>query len=157
MEPKEKGLLRGAFHHSMSRLVDGLMARRMALMAVPMTLGSLILFAAYADSDMGKALTMSLTTLAVFQWFNAWNCRSDRESIFASNPFSNLWLVGATGVVVMLQIAAVYTPFLQYVLHTVPLSLAEWGIIILVASSIIIVEEVRKFFYRIVFPLSQKD
>src|SRR3989344_959081 len=94
MEPKEQGLLHGAFRRSERSLIDFLMARRMFLMAVPMTIGSLVLFAAYAETDMGKALTMSLTTLAVFQWFNAWNCRSERESVFTMNPLKNLWLVG---------------------------------------------------------------
>ncbi|HEY4525225.1 MAG TPA: HAD-IC family P-type ATPase, partial [Candidatus Paceibacterota bacterium] len=157
MEPKEQGLLRGAFRRSERSLIDFLMARRMFLMAVPMTVGSLVLFAAYAESDMGKALTMSLTTLAVFQWFNAWNCRSERESVFTMNPLKNLWLVGATGLVILFQISAVYVPLLQRYLHTVPLSALEWFVIILVSLSIILVEEIRKFFYRIVYPLKASD
>src|SRR3989338_3887251 len=157
MEPKEQGLLRGAFRRSERSLIDFLMARRMFLMAVPMTIGSLVLFAAYAESDMGKALTMSLTTLAVFQWFNAWNCRSERESVFTMNPLKNLWLVGATGLVILFQISAVYVPLLQLYLHTVPLSALEWFVIILVSLSIILVEEIRKFFYRIVYPLKASD
>jgi len=64
------------------------------------------------------------------------------------NPFSNLFLLGATAIVVMLQISALYTSVGQKLLHTVPLSLAEWGMILAVASSIIIVEEIRKFAYR---------
>ena len=34
------------------------------------------------------------------------------------------------------------------ILHTTPLSLSEWLIIIPIAGSIILVEEIRKFFYR---------
>ena len=98
--------------------------------------------------DLTKAWTISLTTLAVFQWFNAWNCRSESKSIFAMNPFSNLYLIAATTIVIFLQFLALHTSFLQKILHTTPLSLSEWLTIIPVAFSIILVEEIRKFFYR---------
>lgn len=148
MEPKEEGLLRGSFERPKKWIVDGLMAKRMFLMALPMAVGTLYLFEGYSGADSAKAWTISLTTLAVFQWFNAWNCRSESASIFQMNPFSNIFLVGATAIVVLLQLLAVYHPFMQAFLHTAPLRAAEWGILILVASSVVLVEEVRKFFYR---------
>lgn len=148
MEPKEKGLLSGRFGQSTRSLVDRLMLRRIAFMATPMAVGALVLFTLFYESDLGKALTLSVTTLAIFQWFNAWNCRSETRSIFAMNPFSNPFLVGATGMVIALQLLAVYHPFFQGVLHTVPLSLSEWGLAVGVAASIIVVEEVRKFVVR---------
>jgi P-type Ca2+ transporter type 2C len=86
--------------------------------------------------------------MAVFQWFNAWNCRSETKSIFQMNPLSNMFLVGGTALVICLQMAAIYTPFLQSVLHTVPLSLSDWLIIIPISGSIILVEEIRKAFAR---------
>lgn len=149
MESKESGLLRGGVTAAARHLVDRAMLVRMLVMAVPMAFGTLCVFAYYAQSDMAVALTMSLTTLAVFQWFNAWNCRSDTESVFRTDWQSNMWLVYATGVVVFLQIMAVHVPALQYVLHTVPLSLADWGIAVLVASSVVLVEEMRKYTVRV--------
>lgn len=148
MEPKEKGLLMEGFERPKKYLVDSLMLKRMIYMALPMTLGVLILFSVYAQSDLSKALTLSLTTLAVFQWFNAWNCRSDKESIFTTNPFSNKFLLAATGIVVLLQALAVYTPFMHVILHTTPLSWGEWLLCIAIAFSIVVVEETRKFLYR---------
>jgi len=148
MEPKEKGLMQGKFERPKKWIVDGLMAQRMFLMALPMAIGTLYLFKGYFETDLTKALTISLTTLAMFQWFNAWNCRSESKSIFQMNPFSNKFLVGATVIVIFLQLFALHTPFLQKILHTTPLSLLEWLIIIPIASSIILVEEIRKFFYR---------
>ena len=148
MEPKEKGLLKGTFERPKKYLIDALMVRRIPLMALTMAIGTLILFTLYAADDMAKALTVSLTVLAVFQWFNAWNCRSENESVFTMNPFSNMFLVGATLVVIVLQLLVVYAPVLQGVFHTVPLALSEWLLIIAVAFSIIVVEETRKFFMR---------
>ncbi|MBI4065789.1 HAD-IC family P-type ATPase [Candidatus Kaiserbacteria bacterium] len=149
MEPKEKGLLSRSFKRPKKYLVDNLMITRMILMALPMLIGTLYLFASNIDGDLTKAWTISLTVLAVFQWFNAWNCRSDTESVFRANPFANIYLVGATLVVITLQLLAVYTPFLQTILHTTPLSLSEWVVIILIASSVLFVEELRKLLVRV--------
>ena len=148
MEPKEDGLLTGKFERPDKYIVDGLMVRRMAVMALPMMFGTLFLFQGYFENDLAKAWTISLTTLAVFQWFNAWNCRSESKSIFQMDFLSNKWLLGATAVVITLQLLAVYNPLLQSILRTVPLSLSEWLMIIPIAASIVVVEEVRKILHR---------
>lgn len=148
MEPKEKGLLRGQFERPKKWLVDGLMSQRIFFMAIPMMIGTLYLFQQYFELDLAKAWTISLTTLAVFQWFNAWNCRSEDKSIFQKGFFANKFLALATAVVVFLQLAALYTPFLQKVLRTQPISIYEWLMIISVAASVIIIEETRKLLYR---------
>lgn len=148
MEPKEHGLLSGAFERPKRYLVDGSMARRMIVMALPMTLGTLFLFSQYVETDIAKAWTISLTTLAVFQWFNAWNCRSESKSFFRTDFFSNAYLLAATALIVSLHLLAVYTPFFQRFLHTVPLAPSDWLLILPVAASIIAVEEIRKLFSR---------
>lgn len=148
MEPKEEGLLRGNFERPKKYLIDKLMAQRMFFMAIPMMIGTLFLFKGYFEVDMVKAWTISLTTLAVFQWFNAWNCRHESKSIFQMNPFSNKFLVGATLIIISLQLLVVYNPLMHKFLRTAPLELSEWLIIIPIAASIVLVEEIRKFFYR---------
>ncbi len=148
MEPKERGLLSGKFERPKKYIVDGLMVRRMIFMALPMMFGTLFLFQAHFESDLSKAWTISLTTLAVFQWFNAWNCRSESRSIFKSGFFTNKYLLVATALVVVLQLLAVYHPVLQGILRTVPLNLYDWAVILPVAFTIVIVEEARKFFYH---------
>ncbi|MDP3948260.1 MAG: HAD-IC family P-type ATPase [bacterium] len=148
MEPKEEGLLKGTFEHPKKYLIDGLTIQRMFLMAVPMAIGTLFLFSRYYQTDMVKAWTVSLTVLAVFQWFNAWNCKHESKSIFRLNPFSNMFLVGSTLIVIGLQLFAVYNPFMQKILRTTALDLSDWLIIIPIASSIVVIEEIRKMIYR---------
>ena len=120
----------------------------MLVMAIPMVVVTLVLFQNYFDTDLAKAWTMSLTILAVFQWFNAWNCRSDDKSIFRTNPFENKFMMLATLAAFSFQMLAVYNPLFQKFLYTVPLSLSEWLMIISLATSIIFVEEIRKFLWR---------
>ncbi|MFH1178108.1 MAG: HAD-IC family P-type ATPase [bacterium] len=144
MEPKEKGLLSNSFKRPEKYLINRSMIIRVIFMALPMMIGTLYLFSSNISGDLIKAWTISLTLLAVFQWFNAWNCRSETESVFRTNPFTNKYLVVATLIVITLQLLAVHTPFLQNILHTTALSLSEWLLIILIASSVLFVEELRK-------------
>ncbi len=148
MEPKEEDLLRGNFERPKKYLIDKLMAKRAIFMAVPMMLGALFVFEGYFKDDITKAWTMVLTTLAMFHWFNAWNCRHEIKSLFQMNLFSNKFLVGATLIVISLQLLVIYNPFMQKLMRTVPLAFSEWLVIIAIASSIIFVEEIRKFFHR---------
>jgi len=148
MEPKEEGLLSGKFEHPKKYIIDSLIIQRMIIMALPMMIGTLFLFSRYFETDIAKAWTISLTTLAIFQWFNVWNCRSENKSIFKMDWFSNKYLVGATFAVIILQIIAIYMPVMQKILRTVPLEFSEWLLIISVAASIIVAEELRKFFFR---------
>jgi len=148
MEPKEHGLIQAKFNRRAKNLVDWLMAKRILVMGATMMIGTLALFNLYLSIAPEKAWTISMTTLAIFQWFNAWNSRSETRSVFNMNPFSNLYLVVALLIVVSLQLLAVYAPSMQILLRTVPLSAREWIICLVTASTIIIVEEVRKIFAR---------
>lgn len=148
MENKEEGLLRGDFSRPKKYLVDKIMVKRLLLMGIPMMLGTIFLFSRYYQQDMTKAVTVSLTVLAVFQWFNAWNCRHESKSVFQMKFFANKFLVGATIAVIFLQFLVVYNPFMQKFLRTTSLGLIDWLMIIPVGASILFVEEIRKYFYR---------
>ena len=147
-DPREDGLLNKKFEKPNKYLIDKLMAQRMIIFSLIMGIGTLLLFKQYYMIDITKAQTICLTVLAVFQWFNVWNCRSETKSIFNKDMFSNKFLVYGTIAAVLLQLAAVYNPFMQSLLGTTALTIQEWEFIILMASSIIIVEEARKFFVR---------
>ncbi|PJE58532.1 MAG: ATPase [Candidatus Portnoybacteria bacterium CG10_big_fil_rev_8_21_14_0_10_36_7] len=144
MEPKEKCLMSSHFRKPSRYLIDPLMLKRIITMSIPMAIGTLVLFSWYFNQDIAKAWTISLTTLATFQWFNAWNCIHETKSIFEHSIFSNLYLIGATIVVVLLQLLAIYTPFMQNILRTVPLNLTDWLYILPVSATIILLEELRK-------------
>lgn len=148
MEPKENGLLKRKFSHPKKYLVDRLMAFRMILMSLVMTAGALFLFKDYFLFDDVRARTAALTVLAVFQWFNAWNCRSSDRSIFGKGFFANKFLLASTFLIAILQVLAVYNPFFQSFLGTTALGWGDWLIIVDVALSIVIVEELRKSIVR---------
>ena len=156
-DPWDENLLRNPFHRPNKFLIDGEMLQRMIVMAVPIALGTLTLFGMFYATDPAKAYTVSLTALAVFQWLNGWNCRSRYRSVFATNPFANRYLVAGVCLAVGLQVFATYNPFMQDILHTSPLTLRDWLAITAVAFSIILIEEIRKFFYRLSRPEPAKE
>jgi Ca2+-transporting ATPase len=59
--------------------------------------------------------------------------------------FSNPWVIAAWLGTMGLQVAAVYVPFLQNALHTVPLELSDWGSIALFALPVLLVPEIWKW------------
>ena len=82
-----------------------------------------------AGEGLRRAATMAFMTLALAQVFHAFNARSRGQSVLARRLFTNVWLWGAVGICLLLQVAAVSVPLLQQALHTVPPTVAEWGII----------------------------
>jgi Ca2+-transporting ATPase len=93
---------------------------------------------------LGRAQTVALTTMVVFQMFHVGNCRSESRSIFALSPFSNPFLFLATATAFIIHAAALYWPWTQFVLRVEPIELEAWGRILLVASSIIGAMELHK-------------
>ena len=146
MEPQEDGLLQKRLLKE--RLVDIHLLLKMLFIAVPMALAGLGVFFMYYTVDLPLARTMTLITLAMFQWFNAWNCRSMSKSIIEVGVFSNTWLLLTTGFVLLLQLLVVYTPYMHYIFKTVSLSGSQWMLIFALSAPIILLEEMRKYCVR---------
>ena len=90
-----------------------------------------------------SARTMVFTTIVLAQIFNAFNSRSDRVSAFV-RPFDNRLLWAAVGLTVVLQVAVVHAPPLQRAFDTVDLDVGQWAICWVLASAVLVAEEVRK-------------
>lgn len=148
MEPKEQGLLQRFWLEKKHRLIDGALLLKTLFMAIPMGIGSLIIFLHYYQTDLAHARTMTLITMAMYQWFNAWNCRSATRSLFSIGLFTNKGLIAVMALVLALQSAIVYVPFMRYIFKTVPLSVHDWIIVIAISAPIIIMEEIRKIVAR---------
>lgn len=149
LEKKEKGLLFDCKWFGVQQhLIDKSLIARMFFAAIPMAIGSLFVFLLFYPVDIHVSRTMALLTLGMFQWFNAWNCRSDTLSIFQIGLWTNKWLILATLVVILLQILLLYVPFLQTIFSTVPLNGYQWIFAALISSSIVWIEEMRKWWLR---------
>ena len=100
------------------------------------------------SGDMRYAQTMAFTTLVLFSLFTVFNSRSDERSGFAE-LFTNAWLWGAVALSLLLQAAVIYVPFLQQAFSTVALEPGDWLVCAAVASSVLWLRELSKYFMRI--------
>ncbi len=95
-----------------------------------------------------KALTMSFSTLVIYQLVNVFNCRSDSKTVFSLGFFTNKWLLIAAGVSLALQFMVVHVGFFQRAFYTTALTPMEWLIVLIVPMSIFIYDELRKTIWK---------
>jgi Ca2+-transporting ATPase len=88
---------------------------------------------------------MAFTGIVLLEKMNVFNFRTLRAPISKIGFFSNWWVLGAVIATVGLQAAAVYTPFLQAALHTVPLGWRDWALMLALAAPIFLVSELVKW------------
>ncbi len=145
IEPMHRDVLTQPPRDPKASILDRTLLRRMLILAPLMAFGTLGLFAYSLNNGQEEhAMTIAFTTLAAFQWFHGLNARTSRVSVFSVGLFSNPWLWFGIGLAAVLQVLAVHTGFGQAIFKTVPLSLADWGMILAVSSSILVVDEVLK-------------
>jgi P-type Ca2+ transporter type 2C len=150
MEPKEGDVMDEPPRKTTARIINKEILINILYVALFMAVGTLYIFnsANNSSGNLIYAQTLVFTTLAFFQVFNSFNCRSRIKSVFQIGFFTNPYLFIAIVTSVLLQITAVYVPFMQNMLGTVGLKLQDWGLIILVSSTIFIGDELRKLVQR---------
>ncbi len=122
---------------------------RLCVQGAVMTVGSL---AAYQiGEDHGGAVvaaTMLLTTLSIFHLFGALLSRDQVHTIFDRDAIPGVMQLRRYGVALIAIVAITAIDFLARIFDTTGLSFNQWCICIAIAASIVVVEEVVKFFVR---------
>ena len=91
---------------------------------------------------------MTFTCFVFFDMFNALSCRSQTKSVLQIGLLSNrTFLVSVAGSIVA-QMLVIYWPPLQKVFVTEPLSLSDICTLLLIASSVFLASECKKFLER---------
>jgi Ca2+-transporting ATPase len=83
---------------------------------------TLLLFRYGLQTSVATAQTMAFTSLVVFEVARVYIIRSQ----YNIGPFSNPWLILALCVSLGLQVAVIYTPFLNPIFRTTPIGLVAW-------------------------------
>jgi len=113
--------------------------------AVTMAVGTLAVLEWAPES---VAVTMAFNTFVLFQFFNILNARHDSQTVFHRDTLANRWLWISLGAVIVLQVGVTHLGPLQRLFDTTSISLAQWLVAALVASSVLWVEEIRKLVTR---------
>jgi len=125
-------------------IITNFMKVRMTVIAIVMTLCTLIVFKIYKpETNLAYAQTMAFTMLVMLEMFNVMNIRSEKSSAFKM-MFSNKWLILSILSSILLQVAIIYTPLSVY-FKTTPLSILDWITIISVSSIVLIAGEIVKY------------
>ncbi|MDD2233409.1 MAG: calcium-translocating P-type ATPase, SERCA-type [Desulfitobacteriaceae bacterium] len=110
---------------------------KIATLGTIIGLGTLVVFAAalFLGEDLQSARTMAFCTIVFFQLIHVFDCRSEKRGIFEMSFFSNIYLVAAVTVSILMQLAVVYVPVLQVIFKTTPLAGWQWVLILSVACA----------------------
>jgi Ca2+-transporting ATPase len=143
MEEKPKSIKEG-FLSNQSKILILVLSTSSAVM-------SLILFNYYwnVQGNINLARTVVFTTIAVQDLVYIFSYRSLRPPIFSLLDYSsNKWLFVTVAFGFSQQLFAIYVPFMNNTMGTVPLQLFDWAMVLLVAFILQAIIEVTKYFTR---------
>ena len=92
--------------------------------------------------------TVVFTVLTVSQLFHSLAVRSETESLFRIGLFSNLPMLGAVLLTLLLQLAVIYLPAMNSIFHTQPLPLFDLAVCLGLSSLVLFVVEIEKLLMR---------
>jgi len=149
LEPAEHGVMQRPPRQQHDSILNRNALTMIVLLGGYIGLATLWLFHHYlASADQHRiavAQTVAFTAIIILEKVNVFNFRALHTPLIKIGMWSNPWIIFAWFGTIGLQLCAVYQPFLQQALHTVPLRLADWGIIIAVSAPIFILSESYKW------------
>jgi Ca2+-transporting ATPase len=108
---------------------------KIVIAGVVMSVGTLLLY--YYELSSGaktiSATTIAFTVFVMYQIFNVFNCK-------AKGMVTNKSLILAVILSFVLQLGVIYLPYLQHIFRTTSISILDWVLIVIVASSIFLTE-----------------
>ena len=153
VEPVDKRILRAKPRKSDDPIVTRALLLRAISSAALIVIGTLYVFA--HELEDGKPsrrdTTMTFMTFVNFDLFNAYACRSADRCFYELDPLGNPAFIWAVGGSVVGQLLLIFCPPLQHIFQTEALSFSDLGYIILLSSSVLWLDTVRKKFCRRLF------
>lgn len=121
-------------------IYQGIMIGSLTLLAFSIGCG----FDYHNEVLMPQARTMAFAVLAVSQLVHVFNIRSNKESIFKVGFRTNKTLLGANAISFLLMFVVLEVPFLREIFNVANLSLANWGVVIILSLAPMIIVEIFK-------------
>lgn len=146
-EPGEGDSLKRKPRDPSEPLFNRLMLERILIATLVVGLGGFAVFATaiHYGWSTEAARNLLLLTMVLYENFHIGNCRSETKSAFSLSPLRSPVLFFGTIGALLLHVVAMHVPFLQSVLSTEPVSIAMWGVVVLVAVLIVPAVELHKW------------
>lgn len=151
-EPGEKNVLERPPRDPQAGIFNRLLVERTIFVALLIAAGVIYVFIDSLNRGMSleKARTIAVTTMVFFQFFQAFNSRSEMRSLFRMNPMGNPFLFFGTLAAIGAHLAAIYLPAMQWLFRMEPISPMEWMRIGLISVTVIILVEIDKLVRRMI-------
>lgn len=149
-EPKEKDLMKQKPQGHDVPLLNREMKALIFIIGILTDLFLLALFfylLKYSNYEISHIRTVIFAALAVDSLLYVFSCKSLRKNLWHINPFSNKFLLYASGFGLTALLAAIYLPPFQTLLKTVPLGLIDWMIILGLGFLELILVEATKWMF----------
>jgi len=101
--------------------------------------------------------TMAFTFVSIVSLLSVWSFRSLDESILRRGFWGNRWVPVSLGVSAGLHMMAIYVPQLQKFFDTVPLSIKDWALIVILSLIAILVIDSRKLVRKLLIRWWPRD
>lgn len=102
----------------------------------------------YLNVDINVARGYVMALMVFIQNIHVFNCRSEKKSIFKTNPFKNIFVPIAIVLSIGLQLIIMHVPFLSHILKTEPIDLTHMLILFALALPILVLMELFKLIVR---------
>ncbi|MCG7943732.1 MAG: cation-transporting P-type ATPase [Candidatus Thiodiazotropha taylori] len=153
MEPSEPGVMHRKPREASEPLLTRFLLWRILFVSTILTGGTFGLFIMAREQGLSieEARTIAVNTLVMFEIFYLFNSRYITDSIVNWGGFvGNRYVLYAIGLLIIFQMGFTYLPQLQFLFGTAPISAGMWFLIVMVASSVLILVELEKLIYRMV-------
>lgn len=148
MEQKEKGVMDRKPRDPKEPIVDKKMGIAITIQSIALAAATLFSFqfGLHEYGDIAVARTFCFVTLVTGELLRAYSARSEDTFIFKMKLFSNSFLNKSVLVSLIILLLIVYVPFLQVVFGTIPLSILELDVALLLALVPVVGGEIAKIF-----------
>ncbi len=149
-ELKEPGIMQRQPRAPRSPIISTAILVRIGVAGVILLIGAFALFewSQAIGGSVEEARTVAVNVFMSVQIFYLFACRSLRRSLFTYNPFGNRMIVLGVAVVVCLQLAFTYAPFMNVAFGTQPLAATEWAMIVLVGLAAMVLMDALGWLLR---------
>ncbi|MDQ1354500.1 MAG: P-type Ca2+ transporter type [Acidobacteriota bacterium] len=143
LEPPEPDTMRRSPYSPQEKIFSRAAGKQVAWVGIFIGILALAVGAWYFYTGRDTWQTMIFTTLAFSQVWQALAARSAQPSSFIG-IFSNPLLAGMVGLTFVLQVTVIYVPALGKVFQTVPLSVIDFVVSLVLSSLVFIAMEIEK-------------
>ncbi len=145
-EPKEEGIMERQPRKPSTPILTPDLIQRILLVGALLLAGAFGLFEWAQSQGYSDELsrTIAVNVFVVVELFYLFNCRSLTISYFRLPQFSNRWVLGGAAIMIVLQLAYTYVPFMNTAFESAPLEAWMWAPIIGLGIIAFFVVEIEK-------------